>query len=64
MRQQFDYGRESECALQWGADSGTHAPRKYGESDGETGPGAEETQATNDANSGMHGRNRLVYGDK
>jgi len=50
MRQQPDYGRESECALQWGADGGTDAPRKSGEGAEETGARTEETPAADHAN--------------
>jgi hypothetical protein len=56
MRQQLDYGREGECALQWGADGGTHAPRKSGESGGDSAPRAEETQG----NDGAIGQERVT----
>jgi hypothetical protein len=59
MRQQLDYGREAECALQWGADGGTDAPRKSGESGGDSAPRAEETQA----NDGANGQQRKTGAD-
>ena len=59
MRQQLDYGREAECALQWGADGGTDAPRKSGESGGDSAPRAEETQA----NDGANGQQRKTEAD-